>query len=129
MAAAEDSGALPRRWYLPYLLLLPGIVWLSFFFIYPLISLGRLSFEGGGLANYSKAFSDNSDVIIRTFVFAGLATIIDVLLAYPLAYFIAFRGGRYKNVLLALVVLPFFTTYLVRTLAWKILLFDGGPVV
>ncbi len=129
MAAADDTASRPSRWYIPYLLLAPGLAWLIFFFIIPLFSLGGLSFKDGGLSNYSKAFSDNSDVIIRTFVFAGIATIIDVLLAYPLAYFIAMRGGKYKNVLLALVVLPFFTTYLVRTLAWKILLYDGGPVV
>ncbi len=129
MAAADETASRPSRWYIPYLLLAPGLLWLIFFFIVPLVSLGGLSFKDGGLSNYSKAFSDNSDVIIRTFVFAGIATIIDVLLAYPLAYFIAMRGGKYKNVLLALVVLPFFTTYLVRTLAWKILLYDGGPVV
>ena len=129
MAAADDTATRPSRWYIPYLLLAPGLLWLTFFFIVPLVSLGGLSFQGGGIGNYTKAFADNSDVIIRTFVFAGIATIIDVLLAYPLAYFIAMRGGKYKNVLLALVVLPFFTTYLVRTLAWKILLFDGGPVV
>lgn len=127
--AADDTATRPSRWYIPYLLLAPGLVFLIVFFIVPLVSLGGLSLQGGGLANYSKAFSDNSDVIIRTFVFAGIATLIDVLLGYPLAYFIAMRGGRYKNMLLALVVLPFFTTYLVRTLAWKILLFDGGPVV
>lgn len=127
--AADDTATRPSRWYIPYLLLAPGLVFLIVFFIVPLVSLGGLSLQGGGLANYSKAFSDNSDVIIRTFVFAGIATLIDVLLGYPLAYFIAMRGGKYKNVLLALVVLPFFTTYLVRTLAWKILLFDGGPVV
>jgi spermidine/putrescine transport system permease protein len=129
MAAADDTATRPSRWYIPYLLLAPGLLWLIFFFIVPLVSLGGLSFQDGGFANYGKAFSDNSDVIIRTFVFAGIATIVDILLAYPLAYFIAMRGGKYKNVLLALVVLPFFTTYLVRTLAWKILLFDGGPVV
>lgn len=125
----DDSGVRPRRWYVPYLLLAPGALFLFVFFIVPLFSIGKLSFKDGGLGNYSKVLSDNSDVIIRTFIYAGVATVLCIIIGYPLAYFIAMRGGRYKNVLLALVVLPFFVTYLVRTLAWKILLYDGGPVV
>jgi spermidine/putrescine transport system permease protein len=66
---------------------------------------------------------------LMTFVYAGLATLGAIIIGYPLAYVIATKGGRFKSLLLALVVLPFFVTYLVRTLAWKILLFDGGPVV
>ena len=97
------------------------------FFIVPLISLGRLSLEDGGLSNYSNVISDNSEVIVRTFVYAALATLGAIIIGYPLAYVIATKGGRFKSLLLALVVLPFFVTYLVRTLAWKILLFDGGP--
>ena len=126
---SDDAATRPSRWYIPYLLLAPGLLFLILFFVVPLASLAGLSFEDGGIGNYSKGISDNSDVIIRTFVFAAIATAVDLALAYPLAYFIAMRGGRFKNVLLALVVLPFFTSYLVRTLAWKILLFDGGPVV
>jgi len=125
----DESGVRPRRWYVPYLLLAPGALFLFVFFIVPLFSIGKLSFKDGGLSNYSKVLSDNSDVIIRTFIYAGIATVLCIIIGYPLAYFIAMRGGRYKNVLLALVVLPFFVTYLVRTLAWKILLYDGGPVV
>ena len=66
---------------------------------------------------------------MRTFVYASIATLAAIIIGYPLAYVIATKGGRFKNMLLALVVLPFFVTYLVRTLSWKILLFDGGPVV
>jgi spermidine/putrescine transport system permease protein len=109
--------------------LFPALVWLILFVVVPLFRLFQLSFEDGGISNYSDAISNNSEVIVRTFWYAGAATVGCIILGYPLAYFIAVRGGRWKNFLLALVVLPFFVTYLVRTLAWKILLFDGGPVV
>ena len=125
----DETGVRARRWFIPYLLLAPGGLWLAVFFVFPLFSLGLLSLEDGGLSNYSQVLSDNSTVIIRTFTYAGIATLAAIVIGYPLAYVIATKGGRYKNLLLALVVLPFFVTYLVRTLAWKILLYDGGPVV
>lgn len=125
----DDNGVPARRWFTPWLLIAPGGLWLLIFFIIPLFSLGRLSLESGGLSNYSTVISDNSTVIIRTFVYATIATVSAVLIGYPLAYVIATKGGKFKNFFLALVVLPFFVTYLVRTLSWKILLFDGGPVV
>ena len=125
----SDSGVSARRWFTPWLLIAPGGLWLLIFFIIPLFSLGRLSLENGGLSNYSTVISDNSTVIIRTFIYATISTVAAVLIGYPLAYVIATKGGKFKNFLLALVVLPFFVTYLVRTLSWKILLFDGGPVV
>jgi spermidine/putrescine transport system permease protein len=126
---ADETGTKPNRWHTPYLLLLPGAAALVAFFIIPLFSVAKLSLKDGGFGNYSTVVSDNSTVIIRTFEFSALATIGALLIGFPLAYFIAMRGGRYKNFLLAMVVLPFFVTYLVRTLAWKILLYDGGPVV
>ncbi|CAB4372686.1 unannotated protein [freshwater metagenome] len=125
----DDSGVPARRWFTPWLLIAPGGLWLLIFFIVPLFSLGRLSLQSGGLSNYSTVISDNSTVIIRTFIYATISTIAAIVIGYPLAYVIATKGGKYKNFLLALVVLPFFVTYLVRTLSWKILLFDGGPVV
>lgn len=129
MAETDEAGAKPNRWHTPYLLLLPGLVALVFFFVLPLFSIAKLSLKNGGLSNYPKVLTDNWDVIVRTFEFSALATLGAILIGYPLAYFIAMRGGRYKNLLLAMVVLPFFVTYLVRTLAWKILLYDGGPAV
>ena len=125
----DDTGVPARRWFTPWLLIAPGGLWLLVFFIIPLFSLGRLSLQDGGLSNYSTVISDNSTVIIRTFVYATISTLAAIIIGYPLAYVIATKGGKYKNLLLALVVLPFFVTYLVRTLSWKILLFDGGPVV
>ncbi len=129
MADTDESGTKANRWHTPYLLLLPGIVALILFFIIPLFSIAKLSLQDGGLGNYSTVLRDNQTVIIRTFIYSALATLGALLIGYPLAYFIAMKGGRFKSFLLALVVLPFFVTYLVRTLAWKILLYDGGPVV
>lgn len=127
---ADDTASVrPRHWWVPYALLAPGGLWLVLFFVIPLFSLGRLSLSDGGVSNYATVISDNATVIVRTFVYAGLATLIALAIGYPLAYVMAVKAGRFKNLLLALVVLPFFVTYLVRTLAWKILLFDGGPVV
>jgi spermidine/putrescine transport system permease protein len=136
---ASSSEGRTARWYVPWLLLVPGLAWLVIFFLIPLVSLGRESLRPSivsgkvvkhvsGLGNFRQVFSDNSTVIGRTFVFAAIATLLCLVIGYPLAYFIAMRGGRSKNLLLALVVLPFFTTYLIRTLSWKILLFGGGPV-
>jgi spermidine/putrescine transport system permease protein len=125
----DDSGVSARRWFTPWLLLAPGGLWLLIFFVVPLFSLGRLSLQDGGLSNYSTVISDNSTVIIRTFVYATISTLAAIIIGYPLAYVIATKGGKYKNLFLALVILPFFVTYLVRTLSWKILLFDNGPVV
>lgn len=124
----DDDSVSARRWFTPWLLIAPGGLWLLIFFIIPLFSLGRLSLQGDGISNYTTVISDNSTVIVRTFVYATIATVSAVLIGYPLAYVIATKGGRFKNFFLALVVLPFFVTYLVRTLSWKVLLFDGGPV-
>jgi len=127
--ARDESGVAARRWFTPWILLVPGTVFLVIFFVIPLFRLGQLSLENGGLSNYSKVLSDNWIVIQRTFLYATLATLSSIIIGYPLAYVIATKGGKYKNLLLSLIVLPFFVTYLVRTLSWKILLYDGGPVV
>ena len=124
---AATDGRTTKAW-VPWALLAPGLAWLTVFFVIPLVSLGRTSLKGNGLRNFSDVFSNNRTVIERTFVFALIATVLAVIVGYPLAYFIAMKGGRWKNLLLALVVLPFFTTYLIRTLAWKVLLFGDGPV-
>jgi spermidine/putrescine transport system permease protein len=80
-------------------------------------------------SNYGDALSQFSEQFGRSFVYAGVATLLCIAIGYPLAYVIAFRGGRYKNLLLGLVVIPFFTTYLIRTIAWKTILGDEGEVV
>jgi spermidine/putrescine transport system permease protein len=127
------------RTLLPYLLLGPGMIWLVLFFLIPIFTLAEVSLQAGTLAegfqlvwrwqNYLDMVSQFSEQLVRSFQFAGLATIFAFLAGYPLAYAIAFRGGRFKNLLLFLVILPFFTTYLIRTLAWETLLADQGFVV
>ena len=136
-----DTGAKPRR-RIPtgYLLLLPGALWLALFFIVPLYSLVATSLydPAGGVdtgyemtwhfANYANAISDYSTELIRSFVYAGIATLLCLLLGYPLAYAIAFKAGRWKNLMLVLVIAPFFTSFLIRTLAWQLILADQGWV-
>jgi spermidine/putrescine transport system permease protein len=123
----------------PYLLLLPGVAWLAVFFLVPLGFLAYQSLEGGSFArgyefdwafsNYWDAVSTYDAQLVRSFVYAGLATVAALLISYPLVYWIAFRAGRWKNLFLLAIVAPFFVTYLVRTLAWLNILADEGPVV
>ena len=122
----------------PYALLAPGMLWLVVFFVVPMYYLARMSLEQGlfPLFSFSWAWSNFSDAIstyqtqfIRSLQYAGLATLIALLISYPLAYWIAFRGGRWKNLFLLLVIAPFFVTYLIRTLAWQTILADDGIVV
>src|SRR3954447_7683549 len=124
----------------PYLLLAPGLVFLLAFFVVPLGFLAYQSLESGNQAtltyaftwawsNYGDALRDYRGHFVRSFEYAAIATALALLLAYPLAYWIAFRGGRWKNLLLLFIVAPFFVTYLIRTLAWGTILSDQGPVV
>jgi spermidine/putrescine transport system permease protein len=80
-------------------------------------------------ANYATVLHDHGDVLLRSCAYALAATLLALALALPLAWMIRFRGGRWKPLLLGLVVLPFFTSYLVRTIAWSTLLADRGPVL
>jgi spermidine/putrescine transport system permease protein len=132
-------GARLRKAGLPYLLLLPGLGWLAIFFAIPLAytafeSLKQGTIETGYLfnwefSNYTSAISDYSEQFLRSFEYAGLATLAAFLIGYPLAYFIAFRGGRWRNAMLLAVIAPFFVTYLIRTLSWETILSDSGFVV
>ncbi len=129
-------GAIRRRT-APYFLLGPGTIWLVLFFVVPLYYMGKLSLESGVVGNltfnwhwtnYSDALELYDSQFIRSFVYAGAATLIALALAYPLAYTIAFKAGRWRNALLFAVVAPFFTTYLIRTIAWETILSDESPV-
>ncbi|MCH9721655.1 MAG: ABC transporter permease [Actinomycetia bacterium] len=126
----------------PYLMILPALAYLGVFYVVPFVSLLRtsLSTTGGSVylptltfawdfGNYGQALTDYRDQILRSFGYALTATVLCALLAFPLAYVIAFKAGRFKNLLLGLVILPFFVTFLIRTLAWKTILADDGVVV
>jgi len=130
MAGTASGGARQSR-LAPYLLVAPGMLWLAVFFVLPTITLAQTSLSGaeGGWTAYHKALTNYGVHFFRSFRYALTATIIALAMGYPLAYFIAFRSGKLKNLLLGLVVLPFFTTFLVRTFAWKTILNDGGPAV
>jgi spermidine/putrescine transport system permease protein len=141
MKGGVDTGAKRGR-FAPYGLLSPGVLWLILFFLVPVLTLARASLSdrpnrflpselefSWDFANYGDALSEFSEQFGRSFVYAGIATLLCILIGYPLAYVIAFRGGRYKNLLLGLVVIPFFTTYLIRTIAWKTILGDEGEFV
>ena len=126
----------------PYLLLLPGFAFLFTFFILPIINLAQTSTQtpiAGGdtgeyeqtlaFGNYIQAFVENKEQFGRSFMYASLATIFALAIAYPLAYAIAFKSGKFKNILLVLVVAPSFTSFLLRTVAWKQILGEEGFVV
>jgi len=125
-----------RRGAVPYLLLVPGLLWLVIFFVLPMLSLASQSLQTGDVDNgytltwnfatYADALSTYWQQMLRSFIYAGVATLLTLALGYPLAWFIAHRSGRYKNVLLVLVIAPFFTSFLIRTLAWQTILGDTG---
>ncbi|MGW6918912.1 ABC transporter permease [Kitasatospora sp. NPDC054939] len=130
----------PRRRLTPYWLLLPGIAWLLVFFAVPMVYQASTSLQTGSLeegfrvtwhvATYWDALVDYWPNFLRSFLYAGTATVLCLAIGYPLAYTIAFKASkRWRNVILILVIAPFFTSFLIRTLAWKTILSDGGPVV
>ncbi|MFE3143159.1 ABC transporter permease [Streptomyces scopuliridis] len=128
-----------RKRLVPYWLLLPGILWLLVFFALPMVYQASTSVQTGSLekgfqvtwhfATYWDALQEYYPQFVRSLLYAGTATILCLLLGYPLAYLIAFKAGRWRNLLLVLVIAPFFTSFLIRTLAWKTILADGGTVV
>jgi spermidine/putrescine transport system permease protein len=123
----------------PYLLLAPGVLFLAVFFLVPLGFLAYQSLESGNIdfgysftwswSNYWDALHNYRAQFVRSLEYAGVATLLALVISYPVAYWIAFRGGRWKNLLLLFIVAPFFVTYLIRTLAWETILSDNGFVV
>ena len=120
----------------PYALLLPGLLWLALFYVYPAIQMFLTSLWTGNISDgyvqtwnwaiYPEALSEYWPWLARSIIYGGLATVLAFALGFPLAYAIAFRGGAYKNLLLFLVIAPFFTSFLLRTISWKIILADNG---
>ena len=128
-----------RRKLLPWLFIGPGLLWLLLFFAIPLVNQLNVSLQSGDPENgyvldwnfgtYSDAVSQYHEQFVRSLGYSATATILCFAIAFPLAYFIAFKSGRFKNLMLLLIVLPFFMSYVLRTVAWQLILADGGWVV
>jgi spermidine/putrescine transport system permease protein len=127
------------RGLIPYLFLLPGGAWLGLFFAIPMVFMLVVSLQEGSLQSgyeltwnfgiYPEVIAESSDQIIRSVTYAFATTVLTLLIGYPMAYTIAFRGGRLKNALLLIVILPFFVSFIIRTLNWKMILADNGIVL
>lgn len=140
-AAAGSNKALRDGRFAPYMMSLPGLLWLWLFFLVPLVTLLKialstkpdrnlpiynLTYEWG---NFGTAFSSYGEQLARAFGYAAIATVLCVVIAYPIAYFISFKAGKWQNLLLGLAMVPFFTSFLLRTISWLTLLADNGPVL
>src|SRR5215210_5220935 len=123
----------------PYVLLAPGLLWLVLFYVIPAVQMFTYSISKGTLETgfemtltadaYATALDRFGRQFLNSLIYGGLATILTLAIGFPVAYTIAFPGGRYKNLILFLVIAPFFTSFLIRTISWKILLGDEGPLL
>ena len=128
-----------RRQLLPWLFLGPGLLWLIVFFALPLVNQVNVSLQTGdpetgyafdwAFSTYADAIKDYHVQFIRSIGYAATATVLCLIIGFPLAYFTAFKAGRYKNLILLLIILPFFTSYVLRTVSWQLILSDSGWVV
>ncbi|SFF61146.1 ABC transporter permease [Actinacidiphila alni] len=136
---AALKKAARRRRAVPYLLLLAGVAWLLVFFVAPMVYQASTSVQTGSLdegfkvtwhfSTYWDAFDAYWPQFVKSLVYSGIATVLCLGIGYPLAYTIAFRAGRWRNLVLILVIAPFFTSFLIRTLAWETILADESPLV
>jgi spermidine/putrescine transport system permease protein len=126
-----------RRRSVPYALLAPGGIYLIVGFVLPLIVVVITSLKSGGLlsggfrftwqfSNYPDVLSQYKSFYVRSLAYSAIATSIAILLAYPMAYWIAFYGGRWKSTLFFMILVPFFVTFVIRTVQWKFILGDEG---
>jgi spermidine/putrescine transport system permease protein len=144
VARADAGGsdkALRQGKYAPYAMTLPGMLWLYLFFVIPLVTLLKIALSTKpnrnlpvydltwAWGNFRAAFGDYGEQLVRALVYAAIATVLCVLIAYPIAYFIAFKAGKWQNIMLGLVMVPFFTSFLLRTLAWETIFSDNGWVL
>jgi spermidine/putrescine transport system permease protein len=128
-----------RKRLAPYLLLFPGGLWLVIFFVVPLVFMFSVSLMTGNLidgfkstwhwANYSDGISQYGDYFVRSLWYGLIATVACIVLAYPAAYWIAFKSGKHKSTYLFLLLLPFFVSFVLRTVSWKLVLTDNGPIL
>jgi len=120
----------------PYLLALPAWMWLGIFLVVPLAAMASVSLQTGNVidgfvmtfsvSNYADAISGYSTQLVRSLLYGGLATVAMLLIGYPVAYWIAFKGGSRKSMYLFLLLLPFFVSFVLRTISWGFLLSDDG---
>jgi len=128
-----------HRGIIPYLFLVPGGLWLTLFFVVPLITTASVALQEGSLGTgyrltfnfgiFVEAIQSWDTQLVRSLQFGLIVTVLTMLIGYPMAYTIAFRGGRYKNILLLFVIMPFFTSFIIRTISWKFILADQGFVL
>jgi spermidine/putrescine transport system permease protein len=131
-------GAIKNR-LAPYLLVLPGGLWLLLFFAIPMVTMVSLSLQQGDIVSgyvftghwqtYVDALSDYRTQLIRSLIYGLIATLVLIALAFPVAYWIAFYGGKRKSTYLFLLLLPFFVSFVLRTISWKQILTDEGPLL
>ncbi|MDH2430126.1 ABC transporter permease [Sphaerisporangium sp. TRM90804] len=125
-----------RRRIAPYLLVLPGGLWLIAFLVVPLVFMASVSTQEGDIvngfaqtfrfANFADALTEYRTQFLRSAGYGLAGTVLTIALAYPVAYWIAFKAGRRKSTYLLLVLLPFFVSFVLRTVSWKFLLADDG---
>jgi spermidine/putrescine transport system permease protein len=128
-----------RRKLLPWIFLGPGLLWLLIFFLYPLLNQASVSLMSGdpehgytltwAFHTYWDAISDYKAQFGRSILYAGIATVLCLVISFPLAYFTAYKAGKYKGLILLLIILPFFMSYVLRTVSWQLILSDDGFVV
>lgn len=124
---------------MPYLLSLPGMSWLLIFFAIPVATMASLSLQEGSLergytftgnwGTYTEAFAKYDTQLYRSLFYGLIVTVATLIISFPMAYWIATKAGRRKNVFLLLILLPFFTPFVIRTLSWKFILADEGFVL
>ncbi|HEY5304566.1 MAG TPA: ABC transporter permease [Acidimicrobiales bacterium] len=124
----------------PYLLSLPAGAWLLLLFIVPLfimlsITLKTCSPASGACVmtwqwgELPRVVNQYRAQFVTSLVFAALATVIDLVISFPIAYWIAFYGGRRKNFFLIMLLVPFFVSFIIRTLVWEFILSNNGVVL
>ena len=132
----SEAPAKSRKALVPYLLSFPGVLWLAIFFLIPMGAMFSLSLQEGSLERgftftghwqtYTEALAKYDTQLVRSLIYGLIVTVATLIISYPMAYWIAFRGGRNKNLFLLLILLPFFTPFIIRTLSWKLILADEG---
>jgi len=139
-SATQAPSSSQRRSRTGYFLLLPGMTWLAIFFAIPIVTLFTTSLQekvpgtsgqyapAFQVSNYVTAMSEYYPQFFRSILYAGSATILALLIAFPLAYFIAIKAGKWRALLLVLVIAPSFASFLLRTYAWRTILADEGPI-